>query len=318
MTNNNYKLDNIINHGYEAVIYKIKIKGKYYTLRRQKIEESTYKILKNFKKLNKFKNDDLLDLIIPVNQVNDDNVILNIYFNTFINTIDTNHFTILYKYNIGESNFIMPITDIEKNNEKLLKNVNRFNSLKYCIDTITDLKDGVLSDIMTNLNKKQVYSLIIQISYALHLMHINNYIHGDPYSKNICYKKTKLKKIKILNLDIPTYGYIFSLIDYGIIVNYKFTQRSIDKFIFNYTPSKDFMFFLMYGIFNIWLNDNKQLYYLIIKIQNNPHDKSIIKDENFHIFDTTLLNYAETKKFILLMNDSPKLIKFFYNLLSLK
>lgn len=74
----------------------------------------------------------------------------------------------------------------------------------------------------------------------------------------------------------------------------------------------------MYGIFNIWLNDNKQLYYLIIKIQNNPHDKSIIKDKNFHIFDTTLLNYAETKKFILLMNDSPKLIKFFYNLSSLK
>ena len=106
------------------------------------------------------------------------------------------------------------------------------------------MKDGVLSDIMTNLNKKQVYSLIIQISYAFHLMHINNYIHGDPFSKNICYKKTKLKKIKILDLDIPTYGYIFSLIDYGTIVNYKFTQRPIDRFILNYTPSKNFMFFL--------------------------------------------------------------------------
>ena len=65
--NSNYKLDNIINYGYEAVVYKIKIKGKYYALRRQKIEESTYKILTNLKKIKKFKNDNLLDFNNTIN-----------------------------------------------------------------------------------------------------------------------------------------------------------------------------------------------------------------------------------------------------------
>ena len=53
-----------------------------------------YKILQNLEDKN------LIDLM---NKTNND-ILINIYFNKFINTIDTNYFLILYKYQIGKTN----------------------------------------------------------------------------------------------------------------------------------------------------------------------------------------------------------------------
>jgi serine/threonine protein kinase len=86
---------------------------------------------------------------------------------------------------------------------------------KYCIEIITDLKEGSLVTIYESLSKNQIISMIIQITYAIYLMHQKKIWHGDIHSQNICYNKTDKKFIKVFNENVPTYGYIYSLIDYG-------------------------------------------------------------------------------------------------------
>ena len=205
----------------------------------------------------------------------------------------------------------------------------KINNSNYCFDTITDLKDGNLSDIYNIITKHQVYSLIIQIIYALNLMHKNDYTHGDLHSQNICYKKTKIKTIKILGLSIPTYGYIFSLIDYGCVSSLKFYKNnmypdSMYDIVINKNAYTDNLNFLILSIFNIYFKRedyrsfNDKILYLLYKIINNPNDKSILHDQNFYLFESSLLNYEETKNYILLINDEIKLIKYFYNLIKKK
>jgi tRNA A-37 threonylcarbamoyl transferase component Bud32 len=86
---------------------------------------------------------------------------------------------------------------------------------KYCIEIITDLKEGSLVTIYESLSKNQIISMIIQLTYAIYLMHQKKIWHGDIHPGNICYNKTDKKFIKVFNENVPTYGYIFSLIDYG-------------------------------------------------------------------------------------------------------
>ena len=61
--------------------------------------------------------------------------------------------------------------------------------------------------------------MIIQLTYTIKLLHLNDYIHGDIHMGNIGWIKTaKNKKIQILNQSIPTFGYIFKVIDYGMVI----------------------------------------------------------------------------------------------------
>ena len=54
---------------------------------------------------------------------------------------------------------------------------------------------------------------------------------------------------------------------------------------------------------------------LIYKIQMNPHNKNIIYDNDFYLLESTPLDYAETKNYLILCNDEIKLIKYFYKLI---
>ena len=56
-------------------------------------------------------------------------------------------------------------------------------------------------------------------------MHLYDFYHRDLRRKNICFIKTNLLYIKIFNKKNPTYGYIFSLIDYGCVISNKLTYR---------------------------------------------------------------------------------------------
>ena len=313
MSKNNLE---IISYGVNAITYKIKIKGKYYAYRREKISTEDFNILKDIEK------DNLESLL---NKTSKHQIIRNIYFNTFINTLNTNHFLILKKYKFKKADYKVPIIEELKVFNWCIPRNTEINNFKYSFDTITDLKDGNLNDIYNIITKYEVYSLIIQIIYALHLMHTNDFVHRDLTSKNICYKKTKTKNIKILGLSIPTYGYIFSLIDYGGVGSLKFEpceHNDVSYFVLNSNVYTDNLNFLMKGIFNILYKKgcgpNDKILYLINKIINNPHDKSILSDPNFNLFESSLLNYEETKNYISLMNDEIKLIKYFYNLIKKK
>jgi serine/threonine protein kinase len=81
---------------------------------------------------------------------------------------------------------------------------------------IYDLIDGNLYELDGKLSYKQIYSMIIQLTYAIQLLHSANYVHGDIHNRNIGWVKTSMRtKIKLNKLNIPTHGYIFKLIDYG-------------------------------------------------------------------------------------------------------
>jgi len=185
--NYNYKIVNIMDEGTSATLYKIKFGLFYYVLRREKILDSDAKFISN--------NDENSQYIEKIN------------FNKFINKLNKNHFTILYKYKLeSNSKYKSFLHNFVKNDPIKLKDYYLKEKSKYCLDMIIDLKDGILYDILYKISNIQVYSMIIQCVYALNLMHENGYYHNDVCLFNIMYKKTKIKTLKILNLNVPTFG----------------------------------------------------------------------------------------------------------------
>lgn len=88
--------------------------------------------------------------------------------------------------------------------------------------------DGTLEDFLKedNFNSDIIYSCLFQVSYALHYLQKHfNFIHNDLHINNIMYKKTNKEylyyKLNNLYFKLPTFGYIFKIIDFG---------RSIFKF----------------------------------------------------------------------------------------
>ena len=191
--------------------------------------------------------------------------------------------------------------DFQSNNKIILK----LNKSKHCLDQLVELKDGVLKDIIYKLNKKQKISMIIQCIYAMYLMHANGYYHCDLHTKNIAYKKTKDEYININNINIKTYGYQYSFIDYGLIINKRFllNKKERKKLEIYQKFNKDMNLFLTFSIFNIreiikiknkkikqnfidfLKNKHKSLYDRIksIILYNYP-DYQIYDDINKHLF----------------------------------
>ena len=115
------------------------------------------------------------------------------------------------------------------NKEQVQKNLIKSS---WCIEKLYELKEG---DTLKNLlaknvfNKKQYYSMMIQLIYAVHVMKSKGFMHNDLHPGNIMVTETKTKTIKIFNHDIPTYGYIFSIIDYGLVLSNKFKLTEKEK-----------------------------------------------------------------------------------------
>ena len=119
----------------------------------------------------------------------------------------------------------------EDNTNKL---VQKLNKSKHCLDLLFDLKDGTIKHILNILNAKQCFSLAIQCIYAIYLMASNSFVHTDLHMGNIAYTKVdKKSKIKIqldgINYLIPTYGYQYAIIDYGLIQNKKFDLKKSEE-----------------------------------------------------------------------------------------
>ena len=68
------------------------------------------------------------------------------------------------------------------------------------------------------------------MAYISHLLSENSFRHNDIHYNNIMYKEVDYDKtIKILGRNVPTYGYIFCLVDYGLILHPKFDLLSTEK-----------------------------------------------------------------------------------------
>jgi hypothetical protein len=71
------------------------------------------------------------------------------------------------------------------------------------------------------------------MTFIINLLHKNNYVHRDLHSGNIGVVKTNQKFIKIVDKNIPTCGYIYKPIDYGLVINKKNLKNKNEENIFN-------------------------------------------------------------------------------------
>lgn len=138
-------------------------------------------------------------------------------------------FIILHEYNIIDDSEDFP--NIKKLNDEEKKDFNIFFKSQYCVIFAYSIKDGNFKDILKKLSDKQFFSMLIQMSYIMHLLIENGYRHNDIHYQNVMYKKCdKNKTLKILEYVVPTYGYIFCLVDYGLIAHKKYNLRPSEKF----------------------------------------------------------------------------------------
>ena len=101
---------------------------------------------------------------------------------------------------------------------------------KLCFDMIIELKNDTLNKLINNLSKNQIISAFIQITYAVLLMQKSGYYHFDAKTDNITYNKTNNNEVQIGNIGkIQTFGYQYSLIDYGSVLHKDFKLDEYDK-----------------------------------------------------------------------------------------
>jgi hypothetical protein len=144
-----------------------------------------------------------------------------------------NHFMKLYDYKFSEQcthiqKYGVPLDIFPDNMQAQFK---KLAESPYCIIKVFDLKGGSIGSLFDSgkLSQNQIYSMIIQITYAISIMMKYRYIHGDLHDGNITYTKTDKKTITINNQKVPTFGYIYSIIDYGEVLSDKFKLSKLEK-----------------------------------------------------------------------------------------
>ena len=220
-----YKIIETLGSGVVGTTYKVEINKKYYAL---KINKISHEDATKISKANKNITSDVLDL----------QVLREIFFAKRMNSVP-NHLMKIYKYKIKKNcKHIQPF-HLYRNQDKDVDNwMNELDKSKYCIEYVLDLKDGILYNIIDQLTSNQIYSMVIQITYAIYLMHSKEFYHCDIHSENIAYVKTDIEYLNIFDYQIPTFGYIYSLIDYGAIRSREFKFRDDDIKFFEHPINK--------------------------------------------------------------------------------
>jgi len=112
---------------------------------------------------------------------------------------------------------------------KMIKEITALNESNTCVRRIYTLVDTSLNKIINKLKIHHIYSMMVQMSYIIYLMHKAKYVHGDLHPGNIGIVKTNEKYIKILDYDVPTFGLIFKAIDYGLVKHKKYLKSNEKK-----------------------------------------------------------------------------------------
>lgn len=141
----------------------------------------------------------------------------------------------LYTYDIvNNCNHLQVYHDpIEKLPIKLQKKLIKLEKSEYCVRRIYSLVDDIFKNIFEKLNQKQIYSTIVQLTYIIYLMNTNKYVHCDMHSKNIGVLKIN-KKLKIFNKLVPTLGYQYIILDFGLVLHPNFLLNKEEKERYNY------------------------------------------------------------------------------------
>lgn len=166
--------------------------------------------------------------------------------------------------------------------KKLQDELIKLSKSKYCVRKIYSLIDYTLGDIINKLSKDQIYSMIIQFFYIIYILEKNKYIHGDIHQFNIGVVKTDKKYIKIFNKKIPTFGFIYKMIDFGRVLHKKNIKSRSEKKTFENLYYKEADFILTTLISNFpflkYIKKNKldvNEFEVRKKFYGSPEDKII-------------------------------------------
>ena len=191
-----YDIIDELGNGMFGTVYKIKYKNNYFAMKIEHILDED--ITKNIRSQQWRE----IDFSNNFGKKYKDQFI-QLYYYEFDNSCKH-----IQKYPVNLKNFD------KKNRDKIIK----LSRSKTCIKKIYELVDGNVKDLLPNLNFKQIYSFILQVSIIVDILQKARYIHGDFHSGNIGYIKTDKEFIKYKNLKIPTFGYIYKAIDYGSVM----------------------------------------------------------------------------------------------------
>ena len=141
----------------------------------------------------------------------------------------------------------------------------KLKNSKYCLELILEKKDYTINNNYDLLSKTDLLNGFIQCLNILRLMHKSGWIHTDTKCDNIAFSLIHNRsEITIKNYGKITTSYIFSLIDYGSILNKNvvYDDLNLNKFI-KVNIDYDLYFLIEYFLLN-----NYELYY---KIDNWQH-----------------------------------------------
>jgi serine/threonine protein kinase len=279
----NYIYIEKIGYGKCAEIYKVKniIDNKFYALKFEKIIDT-----------------DIIDINSRINrEINFYNNFGNkysLYFTKYYGCYYENK-TMLFEHEKLDINInIDEYDDIIKNYIEKHKKSNIYISKVY------DLVDTTLDKIILKLDQKKIYSMILQLTNIIKLLHKNNYIHGDFHSGNIGVIYTKDKYVNINGIDIPTYGYIYKVIDLSFVLNKTNIINVYEQNIFDEVHYNEYLNLLNYlidipNVYNMSKN-NMCKYWSCIQNKNNILNIDKFYDELYknkkikNIYDNKYIN----------------------------
>jgi hypothetical protein len=148
-----------------------------------------------------------------------------IAFNTNVTKKYPQYFAQLVEYKFIEncdiemkktSNENNRMIDLPTFNQERIKSLSKSTT---CVEKIYTSTDGKLDEIIKILTKCQVFSLIIQFVNIIGILRKHKYIYGGISFTSIGFNRTNDKFIKILGINIPTFGYIYKLIDHMFVMH---------------------------------------------------------------------------------------------------
>ena len=163
--------------------------------------------------------------------------------------------------------------------KKLINEYKSIMNQHICLYKIYTKMDVILNNVLNDLTHKQIYSMLLQVSYAMNLLHKNNYIHGDLHSGNVGAIKTlKRATINLGSVTIPTYGYHWKLIDFGMTLHKDDIKTKFDKERFSLEMDDMYDEGLFYNLQTYIEHDGNYTYSELIKIIKKTEEFKVIEE----------------------------------------
>lgn len=266
------KIINKIGSGFQGETYLVKIDNRELIFKRQKITYDEY-----------------------INNTFDNQIYREIEFYKWIKKLGKNKI------------FFMKMISYRKNHcdeDIILKNnfvSEKLKNSKYCLELILEKKDYTINNNINLLNNIDLFNGFIQCLHILDLMHNSGWIHTDTKADNIAFSLMHNGS----NITIKNYGkiitsYIFSLIDYGSILNKNvvYDDLNLNKFI-KVNIDYDLYFLIEYFLLNNyelynkidnWQHKTNNIYNIIKLVDKKIFDNviSLLKDFSYNIDLDTL------------------------------